>query len=133
MRSDAVPGGVGFGGKQFIHGGSLQFAGATAHIGSYNFGREVLRRTMQPTRQDGAVGELSRVLCQCQEYSLGDVLGQVRVANHPYRGGMNEIDVAPHQFGESRFAAAFGVVAQELLVGQTVHSLDSTLHCSNRT
>src|SRR5205823_10550795 len=42
------PNGFGFGGEQFVHGGSLLFAGATAHIAADSFGREVLCGAMEP-------------------------------------------------------------------------------------
>ena len=48
MRGDVLPARVGFGGKQFIHGGGLLFAGTTAHIGADGVRREVLRSAMQP-------------------------------------------------------------------------------------
>ena len=133
MRGDVFPDGVGFGGKQFVHGGGLLFAGATAHIGADGVGREVLRRAMQPAGQDGTVRELPGILRQGHERALRHVLGQVRVANHAQRGGIDEVNVPAHQFGKRRFGAALGVIAQELLVGQTVHSLNSTRRRSNRT
>ena len=114
--------GVGFGGKQFVHGGGLLFAGAAAHIGADGFGREVLRRAMQPAGQDGAVRELPGILRQRHKHTLRHVLGQVRIANHAQRGGIDEVNVPAHQFGKRRFRPAPGVIAQELLVGQTVHS-----------
>jgi len=41
--------------------------------------------------------------------------------------------VPSHQFGKRRFRLAPGVIAQKLLIGQTVHSQNSNRRRSNRT
>ena len=46
---------------------------------------------------------------------------------------MDEVNVPPDQFGKGRLGPAFGVIAQELLVGQTVHSRNSSRRRRNRT
>ncbi len=94
------PDGIGFGGKQFIHRGGLLFAGATAHIGANDFSREVLRCPMQPAGKDGAACEVPGILRQRHECVLGNVLREVRVANHAPRSRMDQINVPPHQFGK---------------------------------
>jgi hypothetical protein len=38
-----------------------------------------------------------------------------------------------HEFGKRRLRAVPGIIAQKLLVGQTVHSPNSTRRRSNRT
>jgi hypothetical protein len=48
LGRELVPRGVGFGGKQFIHGGGILFAGATPHIGADGLRGNVLRGAMQP-------------------------------------------------------------------------------------
>lgn len=55
------------------------------------------------------------------------------IANHPQRGGIDEVNVAAHQFSKRRFGPLAGVILQELLVGKTVHSEDTTRRGLNRT
>ncbi len=54
-------------------------------------------------------------------HTLGHVFGLVRIANHPQRGGIDEVNVTPHQLGKRRFRMASGVIPQELLVSLSVH------------
>jgi hypothetical protein len=81
VRGDVFPEGVGFGGKQFIHGGGFLFANATAHLGADGVGRKILRRSMQPAGEHVTVRKLRGVLCQSYEHTLRHILGQVRIAN----------------------------------------------------
>ncbi len=76
---------------------------------------------MQPTGQDRAFRELPGILRQSQKDGLRYVLGQMRIANHPQRGGINQVNVPARQFGEVGFGLAIRIVSQELLVGQVVH------------
>jgi len=46
---------------------------------------------------------------------------------------MDQINVPSHELSERGFGLAFRVFPQELLVGQTVHSLNSTRRRPNRT
>jgi hypothetical protein len=46
---------------------------------------------------------------------------------------MNQINMPSHELSERGFGLAFRVIPQELLVGQTVHSLNSTRRRPNRT
>ena len=46
---------------------------------------------------------------------------------------MDQIYVPTYDFTKGRLRSAFAVIPQELLVRQTVHSLDSTLRRPNRT
>jgi hypothetical protein len=93
------------------------FAGATAHIRADGVGREVLRCAMQPAGQEGAVRKLLNVPQQHYERRVRHVLGEVRIANHPQRGGINRVNVPPHEFGECPLRPASGVIAQKLLIG----------------
>ncbi|MEK7675698.1 MAG: hypothetical protein AAB676_07685 [Verrucomicrobiota bacterium] len=77
---------------------------------------------MQPAGQDGTIRELPRILRQGHKHPLRHVFGQMRVVNHPQGGGIDEINMPPHQFGKRRLRPEPGVIAQKLLVGQTVHS-----------
>ena len=55
---------------------------------------------MQPSSQHRAFGELRGVLASAREGGLGHVLGEMRVAHHAARGGMDEVNVSADQFGE---------------------------------
>ena len=69
---------------------------------------------MQPAGHYPAICELSGILRERNKHALGDILGEMGIANHAQRGGINEIHVAAHQFGKGRFRAFFGVSAQQL-------------------
>ena len=45
------------------------------------------------SRTTGAVGELPGILRQRHRHALGHVFGLVRIANHPHRGGIDEVNV----------------------------------------
>ena len=62
--------------------------------------------------------ELPGILRQRHKHALRHVLGGMCVANHAQRGGVNQINVAPHELGESGFRPLFGVVGKKLVVGQ---------------
>jgi hypothetical protein len=61
------------------------------------------------------------------------VLSQVRIPDHAQGSGIDKVNMPPDQFAKCRLRAPHGVFAQQLLVGQTVHSLDSNRRRSNRT
>jgi len=122
MRGDVFPAGVGFGGKQFVHDNSLLFARLPADIGADGIGCEILCRAVQPAGQDWVMGELPGVLRQRHKHALSYVLRQMRIANHPQSGGIDEVNVTAHQLGKRQFRMACGINLQELLVGLRVHS-----------
>ncbi len=88
---------------------------------------------MQPAGEDGPIGKLPGILRQGHKGTLRHVLGQMRIAHHSQRGGINEVNVPPNQFGKRRLGSASGVIAQQLLIAQTVHSRDSTRRRAKRT
>lgn len=47
-----------------------------------------------------------------KKYGLRQVLGRLGIAHHAKRGGINQIDVSPHDFGKGHFGAAFREIAQ---------------------
>jgi hypothetical protein len=112
VRGDMFPDDFGFGGKQFVHGGGLLFAGATPHIGADDVGGEVLRRAVQPAGEDRTIHELPRILCESHKHTLSHVLGQVRIANHAQGSGIDKVNVPSHEFGKRRLRAALRVIAQ---------------------
>ena len=73
------------------------------------------------------------ILREGYKYSLGDVLGGVRLAGHAKGGGVDEINVTADQFGERSFGAVLGKGAQHLLVSLIVHSPDNTRRARSRT
>lgn len=79
------------------------------------------------------VREPARVFRQRHKRALCHVLRQMRVADHAQGGGINEVNVPPHKFGKRGVRPARGVVAQKLLVGRTVHSLNGNRRRLNRT
>ena len=109
------------------------FPGTAADIRANGLGREVSRGAMQPPSQHGTAPKPWGICRQSHEHPLRHILRQVRIAQHAQRCGINKINVPSHQFGKRRFRPAVGVLAQKLLVGQTVHSFESTLRRSNRT
>jgi hypothetical protein len=70
---------------------------------------------------------------QGHESPLRHVFSHVRIANHAQRRGINQVNMPPHQFGEGRFGPALRIIPQQLLIGQTVHSLNSNRQTQNRT
>ena len=62
------------------------------------------------------VHELWCVIGQRHKRALSHISGQMRVANHPQRGGIDEVNVPLHEFGERRIGSAFGVILQQLSV-----------------
>jgi hypothetical protein len=88
---------------------------------------------MEPAGQDRVFDELRCRLRQGHKDALGDILGLVRVAQHPQRGGIDQVNMPANQLGEGRFGAACGIIPQKLLVGPAVHSSNSTPARANRT
>lgn len=62
------------------------------------------------------------ILRQSDEYALRYILGRLRIADQPHRGGIHEIKMPPDQLGKSRFRAMLNIIAQKLLVVPVVHS-----------
>ena len=114
MRGDVFPDDVRFGGKQIIHDGGLLFASAAPHVGADGLRGDVLRGAMQPTGQHRTIRELGEVFRERDEHALSYIFREVRITNHPQRGGIDEIHMAAHQLGERWFGAVFRVGAQQL-------------------
>ena len=98
----------------FNHFSSLLFAGTAAYIRAHDIAGDVLGGAVQPARQDGTVNKFARILRQRDECCLGDILREMSVLDHPQGGGVDQIDVAPHQFGKRALRATFGVIAQQV-------------------
>src|SRR5206468_820264 len=86
---------------------------------------------MQPAREQRALRELGGIFCQRDEHPLRHVVGEVRIANHSPRSGIDEIHVTAHEFGKRGFAAPLRVGAQQLGVRLVVHSSNSSRSVSN--
>ena len=63
---------------------------------------------------------------------LRHVLGQMRIANHPQRSGMDQISVPSDDLRERDFGLVFRIIPQELLVALFVHSRDITRRPTRR-
>ena len=131
VRRDLVPDGIGFIGKQFAHG--FLFAGAAAHIRADTFGSEILGGAMQPAGENGMIHKSHCLLRERDKYSLRDILGELGIAHHPQSGGVDEVNVASHEFGKSGLRPVLGVINQKLLVCEAVHLHDSTRRARKRT
>jgi hypothetical protein len=114
LRGDLFPGGVGFAGKQFVHDGGLLFAGAAAFDAAHGLRRDVLGGPVQPAGNHGTMAELTGAFRKREEYALGHVLGQMRIAHHSQRRRIDKINMAAHQFGKGRFRAVFRVGSQQM-------------------
>lgn len=122
VGSEFFPRRFGFGGEQFVHGGGLLFTAAAANFGADGVGGEVLGGAMEPAGEDGTMREPCGVLGEGHKDALGDVLGQMCIADHAQGRGIDQVDVPPHQFGERGFGTRAGEITQELLIGLMVHS-----------
>jgi len=85
---------------------------------------------MEPARERGAVLQVHRMLCQCQKHTLRHIFGQARIAHDPQGCGVNEINMAMHQFAKRGFATIAGICAKQNLVAVVCHSL--IIHCRNQ-
>ena len=88
---------------------------------------------MQPAGQHGMSREPVGVLRQGDKGALRHILRRVRVANHAQRGGIDQINMAPHEFSKRSFGAPLGVLGQKLVVGSMIHSPSNSRRIKNRT
>jgi hypothetical protein len=80
-----------------------------------SLGTRAMRLCLDRLSQDWqTIHELDGVFRKCEEYALGYIFREVRIANHAQRGGIDEVNVPAHQFGKRRFRAPFSVGAQQL-------------------
>lgn len=112
---------------------NFSMARAPAHFGANDVGGEISSGGMEPTGEDRAVSHLQRIFCERDKGGLGDILRGMGVGNHAESGGIDEIDMTPHQFSECRLGLPLGVIAQKLLVAQFVNSRDSNRRGEFRT
>ena len=80
---------------------------------------------IEPRADDGVVRETRGVEGEIEEGGLGDFFGELRRANLPERGGMDEIDVTADEFGEGVFGVVVGVAREELQVA----GVGGVTHC----
>jgi len=73
-----------------------------------------LRGAMQPTGEHRMICELAGAFGESNKDPLGHIFGEVWITHHSLRGGIDEIHVATHEFGERRFGTAFRVGLKEL-------------------
>jgi len=76
-------------------------AAAAAGFGADDFRGGMVRAGVKPAGQRFAVGQQTGLARQISEDALRHIFGQMFIAIHlPEGGGIDEIDVAFHQFGE---------------------------------
>ncbi len=97
MRPDSVRGVHG------IHLSGNLFAQLAPGFAADNIDGLAPRDLIEPGSEDGVGRKPVRVAGKIDEDGLRDLLGQLRGANLAKRCGMNEIKVAPDDFGEGLF------------------------------
>ena len=81
---------------------------------------------MQPSKQGGVARQLMGTCRQRYESTLGDVLRQMAIPNHPQGCRIDEVDAAANQFGKGSLGMAFDVLPEERLVVQFNHFNEGT-------
>ena len=80
------------------------------HVRADGVGGEILRRAVQPAGQHRMARELPGILRERDKHTLRYILRQVGIANHPKRGGINEVNTPAHQLGKRRLRPVPGIV-----------------------
>jgi hypothetical protein len=75
---------------------------------------------------------VAAIMVEAESAVSASVAAAEITATSPQCGGVGEVNVPPHEFGERRFGTARGVIAQKLLVGKIVRSQDSNCGRENR-
>ena len=115
QRFDVRP--VGGGGVHGIHLGGDLFAQLAAGFAADDINGGAAGDLIEPRGEDGVGREAVRVAGEVGEGGLGDFLGELRRADLPERGGMDEVEVAADEFGEGVLGVLAGVAREQLQVG----------------
>ena len=111
MRSKGLPRRGRFSiGLGHIH--RLRLASAAGAVLAQGVDRLIPGDTIKPARQGVARSDGRRLTGQLDEDCLSDILGQSSLLNHPQRSGINQVDVARHQFDKGLFSLAFHIIPQ---------------------
>ncbi len=135
-RTQAVPIGRGSGRSgQFMQGMGLSFAGVAAARGADKIDGHVAGRGTKPCGQHDAARKRTRAARKGDKHVLRDVRCRVRVSTEPaLRRRVDQIEMAPHQFGEGGFGAFFGVASEQFgVVNHKRCSSPSRRSAENRT
>ena len=120
-------------GEDLVHGNSLLFTGAPAHLRADSFPREISRGAMQPALQRSARAELPCLLRQRYKNILSYILRNICVTHHPQRRGINQINMPTDEFSKRSLGFLFRVFIKQALIGCFVHSQHSTRRRQNPT
>src|SRR5206468_7712118 len=100
-----------------IHGRGLSFADLAAAFGAQRLRRCEASMPIEPAAEDHIARHRLRLARQVGKNHLRDVLRHVRIAAEPSeRRGIDEVDVAFHQFTKRVFVASLDVIPQQLAV-----------------
>ena len=72
--------------------------------------------TIQPGRQRFAIANGCRLASQVNKHRLGNILRQGRLPNHSQSRGIDQINMAPGEFGKCAFGLALHVVCEQFRV-----------------
>ncbi len=73
-----------------------------------------MRAGVKPAGQNFTMRQRGRLAGQIGKNHLYDIFGQVRIAVHlPERGGINQVHMTLHQFGESGLGICPGKLAEQ--------------------
>ncbi len=75
------------------------------------------RHRIQPGGENGVGLELSGLPREVGKGGLGDFLGQLRRADLPERGGIDEVHMALHERGEGGLRVVVGELPEQFVVG----------------
>ncbi len=93
------------------------FAKNAALCTAANFCGFKARARIEPARQRSVPEQARRLARQVSENGLGHVLGRRPVAIHlTQRGGIDQPEVSPDQFGERRFGSVPHLLSQQFIV-----------------
>jgi hypothetical protein len=112
-----------------IHGGCLLFVAVAAGFTSDGARSDKASCAEEPAGQNGFAIEGRGLAGQNQKDRLGDVLGQVRVANLAQGGGVNQVEVPVDQFGKGFIGFLPSPGFDEFVIG---HNLQPVLPLNPR-
>jgi hypothetical protein len=108
--------------KRIGHSENLLFAILPTALSAHRLQGRVARARVQPTRECGTLRERVRLSGETGENFLRHVLRPVGITARLAQCGMiDEAEVSPDEFSESRFRASVGVLAKES--GVIVHGV----------
>src|SRR5262245_30221229 len=100
-----------------MHFDSLLFASSTPLFCSHNLGSSETRARVKPAGDGDPSPQASSVARQISEHTLSHILGELEIASDLTQcSGIDEVDMAAHQFGKGGFGAFFSVTPEQLRI-----------------